>query len=392
MAETAEKLEQTFIIEEPASITPPFSQEGVLQESSESSLTIEPPQTLLLQNAPSLILEFSGNRPKVIKFNTLFEKLLKRTPHSMDLDDPIFKDTYDYAAAYEEYEKNGGFAVSFLKRYSTSDNESIDTLARLYIADKETKIATFAFESLVSYRDNIIAEEERRYKKLVDIAIHDTSQPIASALGWLERIDQTARDAMLTPNKRFIKIVQSAVTALESLRSAPEIMRSKFKREMSKTTFMFDEVVHTAMKTTKGVYESHDFVLEGDHGLTLDADKALMQSVVNNLLSNAAKYSSQIPSLPNPTVTIHMTRQENSLQFTVQDQGIGMTKEDQLHVFSPRYRVDEVIGKYEGKGLGLAEVKEIIEKHSGTITVTSEPGKGSTFTVNLPLSTPAVAS
>ncbi len=109
-------------------------------------------------------------------------------------------------------------------------------------------------------------------------------------------------------------------------------------------------------------------------------DKKLMRQIINNLVSNALKYS-----LPDKTINIDLAYSEDNLIFQVQDQGIGIPEADLKHLFEPFHRAGNV-GTISGTGLGLVIAKDAIELHGGTITVESEIGMGTTFTVMIPLS------
>jgi len=118
------------------------------------------------------------------------------------------------------------------------------------------------------------------------------------------------------------------------------------------------------------------------HIKTLEAylDEVQMTIAVHNLLVNAVKYNSNTPH-----VILEVTCDER-LKIQVTDNGIGIPREDQKHIFDKFYRVSTGnIHKVKGLGLGLFYVKQIAEAHGGTIEVSSKPGKGSTFTINLPV-------
>jgi two-component system aerobic respiration control sensor histidine kinase ArcB len=110
------------------------------------------------------------------------------------------------------------------------------------------------------------------------------------------------------------------------------------------------------------------------------ADSARMEQVLVNLLSNAIKYSPE-----NTTITLKVRKTPADLIIEVQDQGIGVTPEEQQQIFSPYHRVVQDTQKYPGIGLGLAISKQIIEAHGGKIGVESQLNKGSTFIVQMPL-------
>jgi signal transduction histidine kinase len=110
-------------------------------------------------------------------------------------------------------------------------------------------------------------------------------------------------------------------------------------------------------------------------------DATALRSAIQNLISNAIKYGGSSPwvrvSASSPGH--HATR------ITVEDHGIGISSEDRKHIFEPFYRGREAVSQQiQGSGLGLHLVKRIIEAHGGSVSVQSEPGRGSIFTIDLP--------
>ncbi|HEY9670788.1 MAG TPA: PAS domain S-box protein [Waterburya sp.] len=108
-------------------------------------------------------------------------------------------------------------------------------------------------------------------------------------------------------------------------------------------------------------------------------DEKLLRHILGNLLSNALKYSP-----PGSTVKFDVTCLDEQAIFQIQDQGIGIPPEDQSRLFESFYRAGNV-DTVQGTGLGLAIVKQCVDLHRGEITFTSEVGKGTMFTVILPL-------
>jgi signal transduction histidine kinase len=114
---------------------------------------------------------------------------------------------------------------------------------------------------------------------------------------------------------------------------------------------------------------------------SIAGDEASLIEVVVILLDNAIKYS-----LPHSEVTVTAFGRQKEVIVKVSDTGIGIRQEDIPHVFDRFFRADTARSKQDagGYGLGLAIAKGIIDKHTGTIAVTSQPNKGTTFTVKLP--------
>ena len=127
------------------------------------------------------------------------------------------------------------------------------------------------------------------------------------------------------------------------------------------------------------------------------ADKAKVTQVLNNVLSNAYKYSPKGGAVSVDIVTPNKAVQDSLgigvdfIGICVTDKGIGMTPEQLNHVFERFYRAD-TSGKILGTGLGLSIVKEIVELHHGNVTIDSVFGKGTTLTIWLPLAIEPLAS
>jgi signal transduction histidine kinase len=112
----------------------------------------------------------------------------------------------------------------------------------------------------------------------------------------------------------------------------------------------------------------------------IQTDRDLLLPVLQNLLSNAFKYS---PA--GSTVDIEVAQESEHVVYRVRDQGIGIPADDRSHIYDTFYRAQNTVST-SGLGIGLKIVRDYVRLHQGTVEVTSEPGKGSTFTVRLPLS------
>ena len=150
------------------------------------------------------------------------------------------------------------------------------------------------------------------------------------------------------------------------------------------TNLALAEVIEPLTRTMLPILASRKQSLdvEIEEGLPLVyADKAKVNEVLLNLLSNATKFTPDGGRLK-----IEATRKDSWCQVSVIDNGIGIKPENQEQIFEPFYQLDNPLTrKKSGTGLGLAIVKQIIEKHGGQIWVESEYGKGSRFTFTLPL-------
>ena len=126
--------------------------------------------------------------------------------------------------------------------------------------------------------------------------------------------------------------------------------------------------------------ENNVALIAPETGIVLNGDSALLRMALVNLVNNAIKYNREGGS-----VTILTTQTNTMTTIRIVDTGIGIPAQDLPHLFERFYRVDKARSRETGgTGLGLSIVDSIVRLHGGAVTVESEPGKGSTFTITLP--------
>jgi signal transduction histidine kinase len=150
------------------------------------------------------------------------------------------------------------------------------------------------------------------------------------------------------------------------------------------------ELVHEAIGECRPEIEAAGVTVEtaiAENLPQIGGDRAALRSALRNLISNGVKYGGTARwirvSAKVPDGGTRLT--PTAVVFTVEDRGLGIDAEDRKHVFEPFYRGREAVSQQiQGSGLGLNLVLRIAEAHGGRVQVTSEPGKGSTFTLMLP--------
>jgi signal transduction histidine kinase len=151
--------------------------------------------------------------------------------------------------------------------------------------------------------------------------------------------------------------------------------------------------VHEALAACRTEIDEADVAVEtsiADGLPPIAGDRAALRTALRNLISNGVKYggparwirvSAKLPDAGTRTLP-------QAVVFSVEDRGLGIDSEDRKHVFEPFYRGREAVAQQiQGSGLGLNLVLRIAEAHGGRVQVTSEAGKGSTFTLSLPAAT-----
>lgn len=152
----------------------------------------------------------------------------------------------------------------------------------------------------------------------------------------------------------------------------------EMKRGIVNMTELTRETIHQLTPAA----EKNNQTLTGDvqEELFLYGDKSKLSQILYNLMDNAIKYTPE-----KGFIHVSLKQEEESIVWHVRDNGIGIPPEDQEHIFERFYRVDKARGRETGgTGLGLSIVKQMVKMHNGTISVRSDPGKGSEFVVSFP--------
>jgi signal transduction histidine kinase len=142
----------------------------------------------------------------------------------------------------------------------------------------------------------------------------------------------------------------------------------------------FSSVCRDAVARLRARNSRHELRAEIEEGVRLNGDKERLAQMLSNLLDNAASYTRD-----GGAIDVTLGRNAHVVHVEVRDAGHGITTDELPHIFERFYRGDRArITRGDGVGLGLSIVKYIAEAHGGSVSVSSEPGVGSSFTVDLP--------
>lgn len=226
---------------------------------------------------------------------------------------------------------------------------------------------------------------------------HELRTPIASLRAMSETLLMGAKDDP-EASQQFLETMLKETERLSSLLDdLLELARIEAgKREPRRVDLNVRELVETVLNKLRPHAERKQLHLTVDvpDDLTLRADPDAMQQILVNLLDNAIKYT---PNGGSVTVRGEVMGDKEmdggsssslpSVVLSVSDTGVGIPREHQSRIFERFYRVDKARSReMGGTGLGLSIVKHLVEAQGGQVTVESEVGRGSTFTVTLPLS------
>jgi signal transduction histidine kinase len=243
-------------------------------------------------------------------------------------------------------------------------------------------------ERLANERSEALEEADKIKDQFLSLASHELKTPISAIKGYAQlaerRLGQVAdRSPALTGTQEVLgKINQQAdrLTGLvNDLLDVSRIQagRLEFRLEPCDLAALCHQAVEEQQLASG---RSISFVAPGE-AITMSADSDRIGQVLNNLLTNALKYSDE-----NRPVHMRLSRQGKQALVQIEDEGVGIPKDELPFIFDRFFRARTArSGPQRGLGLGLAICKEIIERHHGRIWATSEEGKGSTFTIELPL-------
>lgn len=224
---------------------------------------------------------------------------------------------------------------------------------------------------------------EKRKDEFMSMASHELKTPITSIKAYTQILGKTLKSCGNKEAVRHIEKMEMQVNKLTSLicdlLDVSKIQQGKldFKPEI----FDFDKFLHEVIDNVQSTVSSHKILLDGAVNRILTADKDRLGQVMINLLTNAVKYSPKSEEIRINTESI-----DGHIQIQVVDHGIGIPENHRDHIFERFYRVNNTDGQlFPGLGIGLYISREIIKKYGGDILVDSEEGKGSKFTVILPL-------
>ena len=235
-----------------------------------------------------------------------------------------------------------------------------------------------AAEAAISARDDFVA-----------LVSHDLRNPLAALKGQIQMVRRrAARGEVPTPEQLVERLdtIQSSITALSAqLDELHDATRLQAGRALDLRRRPIDLVALARESVTSQQHTSEVHRLRFAPALPELVgywDPERLERVLANLLSNAIKYS---PS--GGDVLVEVARDRSWAVLSVTDAGLGIPESDLPHVFERFRRASNVGGQIAGSGLGLAGARDIIEQHGGTISISSQENRGSTFLVRLPLTT-----
>jgi signal transduction histidine kinase/transcriptional regulator with GAF, ATPase, and Fis domain len=225
---------------------------------------------------------------------------------------------------------------------------------------------------------------EKTRSDFVATASHELRTPLAAVYGAVRTLRRRDLELSEDDHAQFLEMIESEATRLATI-----VDQILLTGQLDAGVVEVEAEACDLAEIAAGVVESAathmpediSFAVSADGSPRLVGDESKLRQVLANLVDNAVKYSPD-----GGRVEIRLSRANGRCLMAVADEGLGIPADEQEHIFEKFYRLDpQQTHGVGGSGLGLYICRELVERMSGTLTVASEPGRGSTFTVELPV-------
>jgi signal transduction histidine kinase len=254
-----------------------------------------------------------------------------------------------------------------------------------------------ARDTIVRYGQELARLNEEK-NEFMGIAAHDLRNPLGAIIGYAEIITEETASLQASPGERFEQALQEMcgcatrikhtsnrmAEMVQNLLDANRIERGEMKVSLARTDLapVLNSVIETQRSRATAKQQTIHLESQGTPPVAL-LDSAVTVQVLENLVSNAVKYSP-----PGKSIYVRLKKSATTVRCEVQDEGPGLSAEDQKKLFGKFARLSaKPTGGEHSTGLGLSIVKKMVEAMNGKVWCQSELGAGATFIVEFPTAT-----
>lgn len=265
--------------------------------------------------------------------------------------------------------------------FSSTKRERIYTREDVQFAEEIARRIAYAIENATLYHAAQKAIELR--DEFISVASHELKTPLTSLKLYLQvlqkQLEKNNSDTYNRPMQKMNEQIDRLTQLINDLLHVSKLQHGKLEFTLEEVDL--NELIKDAIEIIQSTDIHHRIIFHGRITKKIIIDKHRISQVITNLLSNAIKYSPEADK-----VVITLQEKNNEVRIAVQDFGIGIDKIHLKKIFQQFYRVDNSYEKsYPGLGLGLYIAYEIVQRHGGTMQVTSKKNVGSTFSFTLPI-------
>ena len=273
--------------------------------------------------------------------------------------------------------------ASGIQRDITERQRAAAERERLLTAEREARAAAEAAQRVLAAQNEQLRELDRLKDEFIALVSHELRTPLTSIRGYIELI---LEDEMLSPRQRkYLEVADRnsdrLLRLVGDLLFLAQLEAGTLELEPGWVDLAAIAAESAAAAAPAAETKSIAVTLETDEVPPLAGDPARIAQVVDNLVSNAIKFTPDEGS-----VTVRVVRDGDEAVLEVRDTGIGIPAEELPHLFERFFRTTQATARaIQGTGLGLAISRRLVEAHAGRITVQSREGAGTVFRVALPL-------
>ncbi|PTC10308.1 sensor histidine kinase, partial [Bacillus wiedmannii] len=226
---------------------------------------------------------------------------------------------------------------------------------------------------------------EQMRREFVTNVSHEVQSPLTSISGYALVLKQV--DLSEYERSRYLDIIIAEAKRMSKM--SDNLLKLSFLESQSKqlrlVTLSLDEQIRRIIVALQPQWSARDIHFELDlQTVKVTADHDLLNQVWTNILGNSIKFSEDAG-----VINVSIKQDIKNVTILISDTGIGIHLDDQKRIFERFFKADRSHSrKYDGSGMGLAIVKQIVSLHQGDIRVKSELGQGTIFIVTLPITTP----
>ena len=230
-------------------------------------------------------------------------------------------------------------------------------------------------------------EAKLQQMRFVNDASHELRTPIAVIRGYTDMLDRWGKTDEAVLDESIAALKSESEHMHDLVEQLLFLARGDAGRNtLTKTQFNLARITSEVCEESEMIDSSHRYTLKYDQSALTDnryqvlADAAMIKQSIRIIVQNAARYSAT-----QTTISFNVSCNKNTVQVSVEDEGMGMSEAAATHIFERFWRADNArIESNEGSGLGLSIAKWIVDNHDGSIEVLSHEGVGTRFTIVLP--------
>jgi PAS domain S-box-containing protein len=356
----------------------------------------------LVEDAPDILLRVDARAGRMLYVNRAVQRLTGHSPEEFYRDAGLFarlilpEHRPTWEASFSQLQEVA--ARTFDLALTAKSGERVilqmslypvrDAAGRVMVLEAVARDNTSVKQlEEIRQRNQERASLDRLKTQLLANVSHELRTPLVSIKGYNDLLLRGTLGPINARQRRGLEIAaantQRLVELIETLLDLAR--REEGRLELSMVRFDLRDAVSAAVAAVGERLASRNLPLHIDLGgepLPVVGDRARLEQVFRALIGNAEKFTEQ----PGGTIDVYARRRERTVEVAVADRGIGIPVDARARIFDRFYQVDaSSTRRFGGAGLGLALAKELVTLHQGDIGVDSVEGRGSTFTVRLPL-------